>query len=365
VQLMNSKPLPATFLIFTLLGKITMFRFSHRSGPGQKLLCFVAGATIAFVCCRATIAAPAQTPKTLKLGYILSTNSQLGAGAAVFANEIAKRTEGRYQVEQYPNSALGGEVEMLKAVQLGTVDLAFITGAPLPNFVPDVGIFNIPFLFRDLNHAHAVLDGPIGQSDLAKFREKNLVALAWGENGMRHLTNSKREIRSPDDLRGLKLRVPQSEVMLTGFKALGADVRSLAFPLLYGALQSGEFDGQENPIATIQSSKFNQVQKYLTLTSHVYDPAVLFMSVDDFDDLSAADKESFIESAKQAGEASREFAAAAEKNGVAELTQSGMKVVENVDREKFAAAMASANPIYAQQFGGDLIQQIRDYHQQP
>jgi TRAP-type transport system periplasmic protein len=341
---------------------MAMFCFSRRSGHGQKLLFFVAGAMIAFVCCMATVAAPAQTPKTLKLGYILSTNSQLGAGATVFANEIAKRTEGRYQVEQYPNSALGGEVEMLKAVQLGTINLAFITGAPLPNFVPDVGVFNIPFLFRDLNHAHATLDGPIGQSYLAKFREKNLVALAWGENGMRQLTNSKREIRSPDDLKGLKLRVPQSDVMLTGFKALGADVRSLPFPLLYGALQSGEFDGQENPIATIQSSKFNQVQKYLTLTSHVYDPAILFMSVDDFDDLSTADKESFIESAKLAGEASREFAAAAEKDGVAELAQSGMKVVATVDREKFAAAMASANPTYAQQFGGDLIQQIRDYH---
>src|SRR4029077_20366160 len=105
----------------------------------------------------AAFAAPAQPPKTLKLGYILSTHSQLGAGANVFADEIAKRTGGRYKIDQYPNSALGGEVEMLKAVQLGTVDLAFITGAPLPNFVPDVGIFNIPFLFRDPAHAHAVL----------------------------------------------------------------------------------------------------------------------------------------------------------------------------------------------------------------
>ena len=164
---------------------------------------------------------------------------------------------------------------MLKAVRLGTVNLAFITGAPLPNFVPDIGVFNIPFLFRNLAHAHAVLDGPIGQSYLEKFREKGLVALAWGENGMRHITNSKHEIRSPEDLKGLKLRLPQSEVMLIGFKALGADVKPLAFPQLYGALQSGQFDGQENPIATIQSSKFNQVQKYLTLTGHVYDPAIL------------------------------------------------------------------------------------------
>jgi tripartite ATP-independent transporter DctP family solute receptor len=303
----------------------------------------------------------AQSSKTLKFGYILSPNSQLGAGGAVFADEIAKRTNGRYKIEQYPNSALGGEVEMLKSVQLGTVDLAFITGAPLPNFLPEVGVFNIPFLFRDLTHAHAVLDGPIGQSNLERFRGKELVALAWGENGMRHITNSKREIRTPEDLRGLKLRLPQSDVMLVGFKALGADVSPLPFPELYGALQSGRFDGQENPIATIQSSKFNQVQKYLTLTGHVYDPAIIFISVDIFEALSVEDKKAFVEAARLAGDASRKFAAAAEAKGVAELLQAGMKVVTKVDRTEFATAMAAANQEFDRRFGNILIEQIRQF----
>jgi TRAP-type C4-dicarboxylate transport system substrate-binding protein len=178
---------------------------------------------------------------------------------------------------------------------------------------------------------------------------------------MRHITNSKHEIRSPEDLKGLKLRLPQSDVMLAGFKALGADVSPLAFPQLYGALQSGQFDGQENPIATIQSSKFNQVQKYLTLTGHVYDPAILFMSIDDFDELSADDKKSFIEAAKLAGEASRKFAAAAEAKGVSELAQAGMQVVKDVDRGQFAAAMASANPEFDRRFGSELIGTIRNY----
>jgi TRAP-type transport system periplasmic protein len=307
----------------------------------------------------ASLSAPAQSSKTLKFGYILSLNSQLAAGGAVFADEIARRTNGRYKVEQYPNSALGGEVEMLKGVQLGTIDVAFITGAPLPNFLPEVGIFNIPFLFRDLTHAHSVLDGTIGQSYLEKFRAKNLVALAWGENGMRHITNSKHEIRIPEDLKGLKLRLPQSDVMLVGFKALGADVNPLPFPQLYGALQSGQFDGQENPIATIQSSKFNQVQKYLTLTSHVYDPAIIFLSVDIFEELSASDKKEFAEAAKLAGEASRKFAAVAEAKGVAELAQGGMQIVTNVDRTKFAAAMAVANQEFDRRFGSSLIDQIR------
>ena len=314
---------------------------------------------IALLCLLAP--ASAQNAKVLKLGYILSTDSQLGAGSTVFADEIAKRTQGRYRIEQYPNSVLGGEVEMLKAVQLSTVNLAFITGAPLPNFLPDIGVFNIPFLFRDAAHAHAVLDGPIGQSYLGKFRDKDLVALAWGENGMRHITNSKHEIRLPEDIKGLKLRLPQSDVMLAGFRALGADVSPLPFPQLYGALQSGQFDGQENPIATIQSSKFNQVQRYLTLTAHVYDPAILFMSVDDFDGLSDEDKRSFVEAARLAGEASRQFAAMAEAKGVSELAQAGMLVIKDVDRSKFATAMAPANPEFDHRFGGELISKIREF----
>jgi tripartite ATP-independent transporter DctP family solute receptor len=319
----------------------------------------LAATAVAFV----YLLAPAsgQSVKVLKLGYILSTESQLGAGGTIFADEIAKRTQGRYRIEQYPNSALGGEVEMLKAVKLGTVDLAFITGAPLPNIMPSIGVFNIPFLFRNLAHAHAVLDGPIGRSYLENFREEGLVALAWGENGMRHITNSKHEIRSPEDLKGLKLRVPQSDVMLAGFKALGSDVRPLAFPQLYGALQSGQFDGQENPIATIQSSKFNQVQKYLSLTGHVYDPAILFMSTDDFDELSADDIRSFNEAAKLAGDASRQFAAAAEAKGVSELAQTGMQVIKDIDRSKFAAQMASANLDFDRRFGSELIGKIREY----
>jgi tripartite ATP-independent transporter DctP family solute receptor len=336
-----------------------MHTLSYVSCLLKKFCRSLARITIAFTCLLAP--ASGQSSKTLKLGYILSTNSQLGAGGAVFADEIAKRTQGRYKIEQYPNSTLGGEVEMLKAVQLGTVDLAFITGAPLPNFVPDVGVFNIPFLFRDLAHAHAVLDGSIGQSYLERFREKDLIALAWGENGMRHITNSKHEIRLPEDLKGLKLRLPQSDVMLAGFRALGADVSELAFPQLYGALQSGQFDGQENPIATIQSSKFNQVQKYLTLTGHVYDPAILFMSIDDFDELPAADKRSFIEAARLAGDASRKFAAAAEAKGVTELAQAGMQVIKDVDRIRFAAAMASANSAFDRRFGSELIKKIREY----
>ena len=297
--------------------------------------------------------------RVIKLGYILAPHSQLGAGADVFAAEVEKRTQGRYRIDQYPDAALGGEVEMMKGVQLGTVDMAFITGAPMPNFVPEIGVFGIPFLIQDAQHAYRVLDGPLGQELLKKFEAQNIVALAWGENGMRHITNSRNPIRAPADLKGLKLRVPQSDVMVEGFDALGADTHPLPFPEVYGALQTGRFDGQENPMATIIASKFYQVQKYLTLSGHIYDPAAFLMSKDLYDELSPADRQAFSEAARLGGLASRKFAAEAEANGIAFLQQQGMQVVTDIDKAKFADAMASVMPVYEKKFGRDLIDAIR------
>ncbi len=158
---------------------------------------------------------------SLKIGYLYSKDSQLGAGALAFADEVATRTGGRCAIDQYPNAALGGELEMLEALRSGEIDLAFITGAPITSVIPEHGIFDIPFLFRDATHAHAVLDSPIGRGYLEMFGRKQVVALAWGENGMRHLTNSLRPVHSPKDIQGLRLRVPQSEIMVKSFEALG------------------------------------------------------------------------------------------------------------------------------------------------
>ena len=321
---------------------------------------YIAAASIALWVGVFGTVAHSETAIVVKLGYILAPNSQLGAGAKAFADEVVQRTQGRYRVEQYPNAQLGGEVEMMKGVQLGTIDAAFITGAPIPNFIPEVGAFNIPFLVPDAAHAHELLDGPFGQDLLKKFEAQGMLALAWGENGMRHLTNAKRPIRTPDDLSGLKLRVPQSDIMVAGFKALGADVHRLAFPELYGALQVGQFDGQENPIATIVASKFYQVQRFLTLSGHIYDPAVFVISKDLFGEMSAADRASFVEAARLGGLASREYAAQAEKNGVALLEQNGMTVVPSIDKAVFRRAMAPAMAAFESQFGAATIAMLRD-----
>ena len=298
--------------------------------------------------------------KTYRIGYILSTQSQLGAGAIAFAGEVARRTGGKIKIEQQPNAALGGEVEMLNGLQLGTVDFAFITGAPLPNIIPEIGVFNIPFLFRDILHAQAVLDSPFGLSYLEKFRARNMIALAWGENGMRHITNSVRPIRAPRDLEGLKLRLPQSEVMLIGFKMLGAETVSLPFPQVFGALQSGRIDGQENPLSTIISSRFAKVQKYLSLTGHVYDPAVILVSGDTWDEFSAVEKAVLYEAARIGAKASREYNARMESGGVDILRRQGLEVVDQIDRARFRAAVLPAFPEYGKKYGADVIKRIQD-----
>jgi TRAP-type transport system periplasmic protein len=247
----------------------------------------------------------------------------------------------------------------MKGVQLGSIDLAFVTGVGMPSVLPELGVLNIPFLFNSAPHAHAVLDGPIGESFRARFAAKDLVLLGWGENGLRHITNSKRPIVTPDDLKGLKMRVPQSEVLLMGFQALGVDTASLPFPQLFEALRAGKFDGEENPIATIQAAKFDQVQKFLTLSGHAYDPAAFLMSPDAFDELLAEDKASIADAAKAGGLASRKFAADAQSAGVVALQQAGMTVQTSIDRGSFAGAMAGANAEFEKRFGRDLIERIR------
>ena len=319
----------------------------------------LAGAALAAGGASRHAAASQAKARKLRIGYLLPTDSQLGAGATAMAEEVARRTGGRILIEQFPNSALGGEVEMLRGVQLGSIDLAFITGAPLPNILPEAGIFNIPFLFDSLAHAHAVMDGPIGDSYLRLLSGKDMVALAWGENGLRHLTNSKRPVASPDDLKGMKLRVPQSPVMLLGFQALGAEVGELSFPELYAALEAGVFDGEENPIATILSAQFAQVQRFLTLSGHIYDPAVIVMSSDAHADLSPADQAIILEAAKTGAIASRAFAEETEATGVAVLKAAGMNVMPSIDRARFATAMASATPAFEKLFGRQRIDQIR------
>ncbi|WFT80820.1 DctP family TRAP transporter solute-binding subunit [Methylobacterium sp. CB376] len=310
--------------------------------------------------CSAVVGGRAEAQeRVLRLGYLFSQASQLGAGAQRFAEEVAKRTGNGTRVELYPNGSVGGEVEMVEELRLGHLDMAFLTSAPFASLIPEFGVFDIPFLFRDARHAQAVLDGPIGQGYLRKFQQKGILALAWGENGMRHITNGKRPVTGPEDLQGLSMRVPQSDVMLAGFRALGVKAEPLAFPALYGALQSGRFDGQENPIAVITASHFERVQTHLTLSGHIYSWAAILIAKPAWEGLSPSEQRAFAEAARAGGEVSREVAGRAEKEGVEALRRAGMAVVASVDRAAFARRLEATNAEFGRRFGADLIQQIK------
>ena len=302
--------------------------------------------------------AGAQT--VMKIGYATTLASHYGVGSSAFCDEVEKGTQGRYKCQHFPSSALGGEREMIEAVQLGTLDLVNSSTGPVGNFVPEVKIVDIPFLFRDYDHARHVMDGPIGQEILGKFPAKGLVALAWTENGFRHMTNNKRPIVKPADAAGLKMRTMENKVHMDGYRTFGIQPTPMAFPEVFGALQQGTVDGQENPIPVILASKFSQVQKHLSLTGHVYSPALLLTSPRLMNKLSEADKKVFYEAAKKATVAQRKKVNEDEANGIAQLEKEGMTVVKKVDGQAFRDALKPAYASYDKEFGADNIRKIQD-----
>ncbi len=303
--------------------------------------------------------ASAQT--TMRISISTTQTSHQGIAIDTFAKEVEKRTNGRYKIQTFYNGALGGERESIEAVQLGTQELAYSSTGPVPNFVPETKILDVPFLFRDKAHARAVLDGPIGDELLKKFDSKGFKALAWAENGFRHMTNSKRDVKTPDHLKGLKMRTMENPVHITAYKALGIITTPMAFPEVFTALQQGTVDGQENPLSVIISAKFDQVQKHLSLTGHVYSPAIFVMNKAVFDKLSDADKKAFIEAAKEGTKANRAKVDEDDAKGVADLRSKGMTVIDNVDKSKFVAALQSVSADFEKQFGKENLERIRNF----
>jgi TRAP-type transport system periplasmic protein len=297
---------------------------------------------------------------TLKIGYANTKESHLGVGATTFCDEVQSKTAGRYVCQHFPSSALGGEREMAEGLQIGTIDAANLTTGPLGNFVPEVRVLDLPFLFRDYAHARNTLDGTIGQELLAKFPTKGLVALAWTENGFRHMTNNKRAIVKPADAAGLKVRTMENKVHMDGYRAFGIQPTPMAFPEVFGALQQGTVDGQENPIPVILASKFSQVQKHLSLTSHVYSPAVLMVSPRFWVKVAEADKPIFLEASKKAAAAQRKKVNDDESTGVAQLEKSGMQVVRTVDGQAFRDAMTAVYANLSKELGAENIKRIQD-----
>ncbi len=222
--------------------------------------------------------AVSQAQVTFKLGHLAPIDHHYHAGTVMFRDLVKKMSNGDINIKIFPANQLGKQRELVEGAQLGTVDMVLTSDVLLSSFEETMGVLNMPFLFRDIDHVGKVLDGKIGRMLSDNLAKKGLVVLGYWENGFRHITNSKHPINKPEDLAGLKIRTPSGYIFVDSFKAFGASPTPMAFGELYSALQLGTVDGQENPLAHVEHQKFYEVQKYLSLTSHIHVSEPLVMS---------------------------------------------------------------------------------------
>jgi tripartite ATP-independent transporter DctP family solute receptor len=287
--------------------------------------------------------------KTIRLSHITARDSPWDRGAHRFAELVAKNTNGRIAVKVFPQSQLanGNQKAELEMLQSGVIEMTWDSPIILALFLDKrFDVFNLPWLYPSMEVANKVSDGPMGDLAYRWLSEKGIVGLGIGVNGYRELTNSKRPITSPDDMKGIKFRVAGSKLYLETFRLLGANALTMNFGEVFTSLQQGVIDGQENPTAIIDSSKLYEVQKYLSLWHYSFDPLVLCVNKKVFDGLSAADQKALREAAKEAVAFERAISAEEEQRLPAELKKKGMQV-NTLTPAQIAAFRERVKPVYA------------------
>ncbi|VFB18341.1 TRAP transporter substrate-binding protein [Pseudomonas fragi] len=228
---------------------------------------------------------------SFKVAFVQAKDHPHGLGAKKFAEVLKEKSDGKMKVMVFASGTLGGDAQVISSVQGGTVDMTLVTPGLLTGIEKGFGLYGLPFLFKNANEVDAVLDGPAGQNLLTTLEPHGLIGLGYWDHGFRHVTNSKHPVKTQEDLKGLKLRLQQIPTAIESFKALGVNVVPLSFTELYTAMETHTVDGQENPLAAIETSKFYEVQKYLSLTGHFYDPLVAIFSKRTWDKLNEAERE--------------------------------------------------------------------------
>lgn len=303
--------------------------------------------------------ASAEYKATLKLASTQSMDHPYMVGAQKFADLIKERTSGRIEIKLYPSNQLGkGEREMTEGIQQGAIDLLVTSTGPLGGFSPSINILDFPFLFRDFDHVDLVMDGPIGRKLLDDFEKSNIKALAFWENGFRHLTNNKVSVKTVDDAKGLKIRTMENKVHLAAWKNAGLNPTPMAWGEVYTALQQKVIDGQENPVAVYYSSKFWEVQKHFSFTAHVYSPSPFLMSKKTFDAMPKEDQELFLKTGMEVAKFQRKINRDAEDQKLTDIASKGVTVVRDVDRESFKKAMEPTYEAFSSQFSKAEIEAI-------
>lgn len=289
-------------------------------------------------------------PVKFRLAHVVNENDSFHVAAVKFKELVEERTEGKVEIEIHPNATLGDERTLLEGMQMGTVEMGVITNGPIANFVPEVAVFELPFLFSSREEVYGVLDGEVGQEILGKMENVNLKGLAFAERGFRNLTNSKKAVATPEDMKGLRVRVMENPVYIDTFQALGANTVPMAWTETLTALQQGTIDGQENPVVVIHSFKLDETQKHLSLSRHTYSPATIMISLNTFNKLPADIQEILEASAQEAAVYVRGVNTEQEEVLLQELKDRGMEVTE-VDASAFQAAVQSVYEKYRGQYG--------------
>jgi TRAP-type transport system periplasmic protein len=293
----------------------------------------------------APLAVQAQTVK-LTLGHGAAPGNPRHEASVKFAEAIKAKTAGRIEVQVAPSAQLGDDAAMVTALRTGALDMSANSQGAVANAVPEYAAFGMPFLFSTPAQAFKLLDGPLGKELADKSAEKGMVVLGYWDNGIRHMTNSKRPISKAEDMKGLKMRTPPDAVLVDIMQSLGAEAQQIKFAELYVALQQGVVDGQENPLVNIHASKLYEVQKHLALTSHMFQMTPFLMSKRSWDKLSEADRKAVGEAAVEATALQRRLSQEADDKLLADLKSKGLQVT-TPDKAAFAKATANVDDKWA------------------
>lgn len=306
----------------------------------------------------APVAARAQArERTIRLPIVNNIDHPQGLGAKKFAELVEAKSGGRIKVTVFPGGTLGGEQQVASAMQGGTIQASMMAPAQLVGNYKEFLVLDFPFAFANEREADQVLDGPLGQRLLDLMPAKGLVGLAFMEQGYRSITNSRRPITRLEDIAGLKIRTILNPLYVDAINALGANAVPMPFPELYTALETKTVDGQENPYATVDASRFYEVQKYFSNTRHIYNPQMLLVGKRFWDGLLEEERAILREAANEARDYQRKAAREADERSRAVLIRNGMQI-NDLAPEEVARMRDRVRPVidkYTAQVGDDLV----------
>ena len=299
--------------------------------------------------------------RTIRFSIGLAEEHPQGQGVKKYAEILDQKSGGKLKVKPFYSGSLGDDSKATQALQGGIQEMTSPSTSPLVGTIKEFGVFDFPFLFNNEKEADAVLDGPFGKKLLDKLPEKGLVGLCYWENGFRQATNSRHPVVKADDFRGMKFRTMQNSVYLDTFRTLGANAVPMAFTELYTALETKAVDGQENPIPTIDASKFNEVQKYLSLTKHSYTPFLVLVSKKFWDKLTPDEQKIMQDACIEARDYQRKTNREANARILEQLRSKGMQV-NDVTPDELAKMRVVVGPVidkYTKDLGDALVQELK------